>query len=452
MTFALDYTTLSDRGLVRQNNEDSAYAGARLLALADGMGGHAAGEIASQLMIAAVSRLDEDQPDADLLDALRAACAEGNNSIADEVEANPVTEGMGTTLTALLFDGTRLGMVHVGDSRGYLLRDGELIRITRDDTYVQSLVDEGSITEEEASMHPQRSLILKALTGRPVEPTLSYRDVQLGDRYLLCSDGLSDPVSADTIKECLSSGNPAEAAERLISFALRSGGPDNVTVVVADVVDSSQKTPPEPSLAGALSSIDDELPRPNTAAGRAAALRPRKAQEVAVTSEPESRKANKGTWLVVTVVALLVLAALGTGIWGWQKKESMYHLAVVNDEIQVMHGVPGSILGFKLQEPHQYICLSDTNEVQLLPTGTPREEIECHVLKPEDLGPAARSSLAGLPADSYDGVSNQIRRLADQALPVCLSLEEPANPKDPAQANDPAKLGGEPGVNCREVR
>lgn len=137
MSFALDYTTLSDRGLVRQNNEDSAYAGSRLLALADGMGGHAAGEVASQLMIAAVSRLDNDQPGADLLDALRRACFAGNNSIADEIDDNPATQGMGTTLTALLFDGTRLGMCHVGDSRGYLLRDGELIRITRDDTYVQ---------------------------------------------------------------------------------------------------------------------------------------------------------------------------------------------------------------------------------------------------------------------------------------------------------------------------
>ncbi|MBS5167549.1 protein phosphatase 2C domain-containing protein, partial [Corynebacterium sp.] len=211
MSLALNYTARSDRGLIRQNNEDSAYAGSRLLALADGMGGHAAGEIASQLMIAAVSRLDNDQPGPDLLESLRSACMEGNNSIADEIEQNPSTQGMGTTLTALLFDGTRLGMCHVGDSRGYLLRDGELIRITRDDTYVQSLVDEGNLTEEEAAIHPQRSLILKALTGRPVEPTLSYRDVHEGDRYLLCSDGLSDPVSADTIKDVLSEGTPDEA-------------------------------------------------------------------------------------------------------------------------------------------------------------------------------------------------------------------------------------------------
>ncbi|WP_297452001.1 PP2C family serine/threonine-protein phosphatase, partial [uncultured Corynebacterium sp.] len=423
MSLALNYTARSDRGLIRQNNEDSAYAGSRLLALADGMGGHAAGEIASQLMIAAISRLDNDQPDADLLESLRRACIEGNNSIADEIDQNPSTQGMGTTLTALLFDGTRLGMCHVGDSRGYLLRDGELIRITRDDTYVQSLVDEGNITEEEAAIHPQRSLILKALTGRPVEPTLSYRDVHEGDRYLLCSDGLSDPVSAETIKDVLSEGTPDEAATKLIDYALKSGGPDNVTVVIADVVDSSTRTPYEPALAGALQGAEEELPRPNTAAGRAAALRPRKSQEIAVTSEPEE-KASKGKWLVVSVVLLLVAGLVGVGIWGWQKKESMYHLAVVDEQVQLMHGVPGSLLGVDLQEPHQFICLTDDNKVQLPPAGTPKEKVNCHIMTPDDLSPAARNSLDGLPADSYDGVSDQIGRLAESALPVCLSVSD----------------------------
>ncbi|STB96626.1 PP2C family protein-serine/threonine phosphatase [Corynebacterium amycolatum] len=450
MSLALNYTARSDRGLIRQNNEDSAYAGSRLLALADGMGGHAAGEIASQLMIAAVSRLDNDQPGPDLLESLRRACIEGNNSIADEIDQNPSTQGMGTTLTALLFDGTRLGMCHVGDSRGYLLRDGELIRITRDDTYVQSLVDEGNLTEEEAAVHPQRSLILKALTGRPVEPTLSYRDVHEGDRYLLCSDGLSDPVSADTIKDVLSEGTPDEAATKLIDYALKSGGPDNVTVVIADVVDSSARTPYEPALAGALQSADEELPRPNTAAGRAAALRPRKSQEIAVTSEPE-KKASKGKWLVISVVLVLVAGLAGLGIWGWQKKESMYHLAVVDGQVQLMHGVPGSLLGFDLQEPHQFICLTDDNKVQLPPAGTPKEKVNCHIMTPEDLSPAARNSLEGLPADSYDGVSDQIGRLAESALPVCLSVSDDDKDATSADKKD-EKLGSKPGVNCRQVR
>ena len=205
MTLVLRYAARSDRGLVRANNEDSVYAGARLLALADGMGGHAAGEVASQLVIAALAHLDDDEPGGDVLSKLDAAVREGNSAIAAHVEADPELEGMGTTLTAILFAGNRLGLVHIGDSRGYLLRDGELNQITKDDTFVQTLVDEGRITAEEAHSHPQRSLIMRALTGHEVEPTLIMREARAGDRYLLCSDGLSDPVSHETILEALQS-------------------------------------------------------------------------------------------------------------------------------------------------------------------------------------------------------------------------------------------------------
>ncbi len=476
MNYSLDYVAISDRGLVRQNNEDSAYAGPRLLALADGMGGHAAGEVASQLMIAQVSKLDADQPDADLLDALAMACAEGNSSIAEEIDANPVTEGMGTTLTALLFDGERVGLCHVGDSRGYLLRDGELTQITRDDTYVQSLVDEGSLTAEEASVHPQRSLILKALTGRPVEPTLKYREVRRGDRYLLCSDGLSDPVSRDTIAETLAEGTPAEAANRLVELALRSGGPDNITIIIADVVDASADTPVEPALAGALGSLDSEAPRPNTSAGRAAAMRPPADQERAVTADPvDEPPKQRGRWLVATFVILALIAVTAVGVWGWRKNESMYHLAVEDGVVQVMHGVPGSLLGISLHSHHQYVCLSDDNAVTLPDPASDRDSLDCHLMTPEDLAPAARSQLNGLPADSYDEVRDQIGRLAEQALPVCLTVapgDDPdaadggtpapgengaddANAADGADENangeDPG-TGSEPGVNCREVR
>lgn len=479
MNYSLDYVAISDRGLVRQNNEDSAYAGTRLLALADGMGGHAAGEVASQLMIAQVSKLDADQPGADLLDALALACAEGNSSIAEEIDANPATEGMGTTLTALLFDGERVGLCHVGDSRGYLLRDGELTQITRDDTYVQSLVDEGSLTAEEASMHPQRSLILKALTGRPVEPTLKYREVRRGDRYLLCSDGLSDPVSRETIAETLAEGTPKEAANRLIELALRSGGPDNITIVIADVVDASADTPNEPALAGALGAIDSEAPRPNTSAGRAAAMRPPAEQERAVTIDPvDDPPKQRGRWLVATFVVLALVASAAVGLWGWRKNNSMYHLAVEGGVVQVMHGVPGSVLGFSLHSHHQYICLSDDNAVTLPDPESDRDGLDCHLMTPEDLSPSARSQLDGLPADSYDEIRGQVGRLAEQALPVCLTVA-PGDDADPADGTDAPDApgapgtsdaetpegdsadgadgedpgtGSEPGVNCREVR
>ncbi len=232
MTLVLRYAARSDRGLVRSNNEDSVYAGARLLALADGMGGHAAGEVASQLMIAALAHLDDDEPGEDLLGKLEAATREGNDSIADHVEEEPELDGMGTTLTAILFSGSKLGLVHIGDSRAYLLRDDHLTQITRDDTFVQSLVDEGRITAEQAHTHPQRSLIMRALTGNEIEPTLTVREARAGDRYLLCSDGLSDVVSDETIENTMREGSQEQCADRLIELALRSGGPDNVTVVV----------------------------------------------------------------------------------------------------------------------------------------------------------------------------------------------------------------------------
>ena len=181
MTLVLRYAARSDRGLVRANNEDSVYAGARLLALADGMGGHAAGEIASQLVIAALAHLDDDEPGGDLLSKLDAAVREGNSAIAAHIDADPELDGMGTTLTAILFAGNRLGLVHIGDSRGYLLRDGELTQITKDDSFVQTLVDEGRITAEEAHSHPQRSLIMKALTGHEVEPALIMREARAAD-------------------------------------------------------------------------------------------------------------------------------------------------------------------------------------------------------------------------------------------------------------------------------
>ena len=161
------------------------------------------------------------------------------------VAENPDLEGMGTTVTALLFDGTRLGIAHVGDSRAYLWRAGVLSQITHDDTFVQSLIDEGRITEAEAAIHPQRSLLLRAINGSDVEPSLINREVRVGDRYLICSDGLSGVISAEAIADTLASYETSDAADRLIELALRGGGPDNVTVVVADVVDTGESPDPD---------------------------------------------------------------------------------------------------------------------------------------------------------------------------------------------------------------
>src|SRR5690349_5425123 len=272
MTLVLRYSARSDRGLVRQNNQDAVYAGPRLLALADGMGGHAAGEVASSLVISALAPLDEDQPGDDLLAELREATFEGNAAITRHVAESPDLEGMGTTLTAILFAGTRLGLVHVGDSRCYQLRDGSFAQITKDDTFVQSLIDEGRITEDEAHTHPQRSLLLRAITGAEVEPSLTIREARAGDRYLLCSDGLSGPVSDETLAETLRQyQDPRECADRLIELALRGGGPDNITCIVADVLDVDYGDD-APIIGGAAGDgSEDGILGADTAASRASA-------------------------------------------------------------------------------------------------------------------------------------------------------------------------------------
>ena len=296
----LNFTAASDRGLVRGNNEDSAYAGPYLLALADGMGGHAAGEVASQLMITHLMGLDKNPGDNDMLALLGTVSTEANWSIAEHIRKHPETDGMGTTLTSMMFNGSQFGVCHAGDSRGYLLRDKKLQQVTKDDTYVQSLVDEGKLDPEDVTSHPQKSLILKAYNGRDVEPTLFYFDAQPGDRILLCSDGLSDPVTATTIESALVAGSLEEVATRLVELALRSGGPDNVTIVVADVVEASEEEVaaldasiaqsadadttefaaaeqpeiinPQAIMVGAIAGEVPEPTHPDSAASRAAAL------------------------------------------------------------------------------------------------------------------------------------------------------------------------------------
>ncbi|MFE0651518.1 Stp1/IreP family PP2C-type Ser/Thr phosphatase [Streptomyces sp. NPDC059534] len=239
MTLSLRFAAGSHKGMIREGNEDSGYAGPRLLAIADGMGGQAAGEVASSEVISTLVTLDDDVPGSDILTSLGTAVQRANDQLRMMVEEDPQLEGMGTTLTALLWTGQRLGLVHVGDSRAYLLRDGVLTQITQDHTWVQRLVDEGRITEEEATTHPQRSLLMRALgSGDHVEPDLSIREVRAGDRYLICSDGLSGVVSHQTLEDTLASyQGPQETVQELIQLALRGGGPDNITVIVADVLD-----------------------------------------------------------------------------------------------------------------------------------------------------------------------------------------------------------------------
>jgi protein phosphatase len=243
MALALRYAARSDVGQVRQGNEDSGYAAPRLLIVADGMGGHAGGELASATAVATLAQIaDADLGQGEALTRLAEAVESAGSTIGLVVTDSPELAGMGTTVTGLYWladgDGARIAIVHVGDSRAYLLRDGDLSQITQDHTYVQTLVDAGRITEEEASTHPRRNLLMRALDGVQVaEPDLSVREARLGDRYLLASDGLHGVVSGDEIARILGSREPTVSVTELVDLALSRGAPDNVTVVVAHVIE-----------------------------------------------------------------------------------------------------------------------------------------------------------------------------------------------------------------------
>jgi protein phosphatase len=236
-TLGIRYAARSDRGKLRPSNEDSAYAGARLLAVADGVRGPG-GDRASAAAIDALKPLEVAVPAGDLLNALQEAVDEADRALHGIIESDPAVEGLGTTLTAMLWSGSQLALVHIGDTRAYLLRGGELFQITHDHSYVQSLVDEGRLTADEATSHPQRAMLIRALDGkgRP-QPDLSLHDAEVGDRYLLCSDGLSTVVATDALRTAMATtADPEQVVQRLIDLAYQGGAPDNIACVVADVV------------------------------------------------------------------------------------------------------------------------------------------------------------------------------------------------------------------------
>ncbi|SCE83744.1 PP2C family protein-serine/threonine phosphatase [Micromonospora mirobrigensis] len=236
MTLILRSAILNDVGLVRTNNEDSALAGDRLVAVADGMGGLPAGEVASEIVIRILDELTPPATADEAGDALRAVVSTANQRIRAAITVDPARDGMGTTLTAALLAGQELVLAQVGDSRCYLLRDGELTQLTRDDTFVQALVDQGALTPDQARHHPQRSLVTRAVQGQDAPPAIGVLATFVGDRLLLCTDGLSDYVDDQVIAQTLGTyGDRQHCGEQLVKLAHQAGAPDNVTVVVSDV-------------------------------------------------------------------------------------------------------------------------------------------------------------------------------------------------------------------------
>jgi protein phosphatase len=200
------------------------------------MGGMAAGDVASAITIEAMKPLDVPIDNDHQMDSLHKALEAANGRIAETVAADPTLQGMGTTLTAMLFSGSRAALAHVGDSRAYLLRAGRLNQLTKDDTYVQMLVDQGLIRPDEAGSHPRRAVVTQALQGEPVSPSYVVVEPEPGDRWLLCSDGLTTVVSFESIEATLRAHpDPQACADQLLDMALRGGGPDNISLIVADL-------------------------------------------------------------------------------------------------------------------------------------------------------------------------------------------------------------------------
>jgi protein phosphatase len=375
MTMLLRTAARSDVGLIRVGNEDSGYAGPDLVVVADGMGGHAAGELASAIAVATVAQLEtEGMADEDAIARLADAVEDTSERIADVIAADPELAGMGTTVTALAWLGNpaRVALVHVGDSRGYLLRDDELSQLTRDHTYVQSLVDAGRITAAEAAVHPRRSLLMRAIDGiHPAEPDITVREARARDRFLICSDGLSGVVADEDLQRLLELPDPTAAVTALVDAALAGGAPENVTCVVADVVevdDDGARPPTRPVVVGAAGElrVRQQLPglsfpvdaEPDPDAEPKPTGEP--AHVVRVNTAPDTRLegpaalarvyaeeqgARRGrrwrVWLAVAVVVVLLLVAafLSFGAWArgqWFVGESDGYVAVFN-------GVPGGI-------------------------------------------------------------------------------------------------------------
>ena len=373
----LDYAAISDVGRVRKDNQDSGYAGPHVIAVCDGVGGAARGDIASSTAISALRGLDAGPAEGhrdDLLGHVSGALHRAHDKIGELVDDNPSLSGTSTTATVAVFDGERLGLGHVGDSRAYLLRGGELRQLTKDHTFVQTLIDDGQITEEESRVHPHRNLILRAVDGiHDLEPDLEVVELELGDRLLFCSDGACGVLDNTRLADILGSGNADFAAVELVRASLAAGSTDNVTCLVADVAEGDPDTSAEPMLVGAAA----ELPRRGRGvtglfrghrSGDTGELEPVDAEipddigGYATRTDPidpeEARYAPQAprrfTWVrrVLALVAVVGLVWVGAaGAWSWSQQQ--YYVSEYDGKVAIYRGVDASLPGVELSSPYE---------------------------------------------------------------------------------------------------
>lgn len=346
---------VSHVGRVRSNNQDSGYAGRRLFLVADGMGGHAGGDVASAIATRRIAEADIDYDNSvDAAAQLEGALVSANRQLAETVADHSELTGMGTTVSAMLHLGDRVVISHIGDSRIYLLRSGELSQISTDHTFVQRLVDAGRITAEEAMVHPRRSVLMRVLGDVEASPEIDQMvlDTRDGDRWMLCSDGLSGVVSFDELHEIMSADIGAkQAADRLVKASLDGGAPDNVTVVVVDIGEPAAPATPPLIVGSAAAPLAFGAPlEPARPRGiRLAPFRPHPVQETHFEPdsadyfdeiiEEDARRRRRRRWVWGFWIVALVAAIVAAFVLGYQWTQTRYYVGESNGRVAVYQGI-----------------------------------------------------------------------------------------------------------------
>jgi protein phosphatase len=375
----------SDVGLVRENNEDSGFIGKNIILVADGMGGHAAGELASSTAVAVAARFDNlFSNNKETADSIFNIPKQITLEIKSAISKDQNRSGMGTTLSACLIQNGNLKIVHVGDSRIYLIRKQQISLLTKDQTYVQSLIDNNEITLEESRTHPQRSLLLQAIDGiSEVVPEVKEISLELGDRIILCSDGLSNVVRDEDILNAVKSFDNVGAVSSLIEKALEHGAPDNVTVVVADVVSETSNN--SQVVIGAAAEPRNRIKLPG--------LEFPTDIHPFITSEFPALKTLSSFRSIKWVISSAVLAALlFLGTSNWISKQ--FYVSNLGDNLAIFQGINAS-LG----------PISFSSAVQSF-------NLEVVVLTQED----QETLLNGISAESLTEARFIVRRLDQRAL------------------------------------
>ena len=363
---------VSHVGKIRSNNQDSGYAGAHLFIVADGMGGHAGGDVASALAIKHVTSVDRPFSSASEAEvALHGALISANSVLAETVFDHSELTGMGTTVSGFVLVGSELAIAHIGDSRIYRLRDGVLTQITADHTFVQRLVDSGRITLEEAAVHPRRSVLMRVLGDVDATPEIDtlIEKAEPGDRWLLCSDGLSSYVAEDRIAAALAlDADAEEVGERLIKESLDQGAPDNVTVVIVDI-DGSGDSAHHPavtvgSAAGALAFDGDVARKPLRIP--TLLLHPLKSTKPDDSHfEPESqefldeliiedgKRAKRRRITAIVLIVLLVAFVATAAIVGYQWTQTHFFVSSADNKVAIYRGIQQDLGPFSLSSVYR---------------------------------------------------------------------------------------------------